>query len=172
MLSKDELDSILSKIDLDGFKEEVKLKNETRGRKPKVVVNYWRESLYDVSYSDLNSWVDDVLVGAGRLDTGNSKVSGEMIFALLKGVTYITTAEIKSFLNRKRFITGDFVESDRYCRWLSSCVISAMKSLDYHIENGKKLCKPFEVDIDFDIKQDALMYEQYGKDWNNHGSNI
>lgn len=172
MLSKSELDAILAKIDLEGFKQEVKVKNETRGRKPKVVINYWRESLVDASYSDLNPWVDDVLTGAGRLSTGNSKVSGEFIFALLRGVPTITTPEIKSFINRKRVISGDYINDDSYCQWLARCMVSAMKSLDYHIERGKKISKPFVLDENFDVKQDALMYEQYGKDWNNYGLGI
>lgn len=172
LMSQSELDTVLSQIDLDGFKEEVKIKNETRGRKPRIVNNYWRDCLSDVSYSDLNQWVDDILTGAGRLDTGNSRVSGEMIFALLKGVPSITTAQIKSFLNRKRIVTGDFVDSDRYCQWLVSVLISAMKSLDYHTEQGKRIAKPYQIDTNFNVKEDALNYEQYGKNWSNQGSGI
>ncbi|EDH7741203.1 hypothetical protein CB599_11625 [Salmonella enterica subsp. enterica serovar Adjame] len=172
MLTKEELNELMVAINLDQFVDEVKKKNETRGRKPKEVVNYWRGSLFDVSYSDLNPWVDDVLTGSGRLDTGNSKVSGELVFALLKGIPCITTAQIKSFLNRKRVVTGDFVESDRYCQWLATVMISAMKSLDYHLDNGKKLCKEFEIDIAFDVNEDAENYEEFGKDWCKQGSGI
>lgn len=172
MLSKNELDQIISKIDLDGFKEEVRMKNESRGRKPRVVVNHWHSVLQNVSYSELNPWVDDVLTGAGRLSTGNSRVSGEMIFALLKGVYYITTSQIKSFLNRKRIVSGEFVDSDRYCQWLSTCMVSAIKSLDYHTERGKLICNPVEVDTSFDVDEDAMNYKTYGKNWYGIGENI
>jgi hypothetical protein len=144
MLNSEELNHIVSKIDLKGFKATVSEKNETRGRKSKDIYNPYFYEFQDLSYgknrNDLQQWVDDVLVGAGRLDTGNSKVSSELIFAILKGMPFLSTAEIKAWLNRKRSVLGgDVVDSDRYCRWLLAVSHSAIKSLDYHIERGAKL---------------------------------
>lgn len=123
LLNKEELEFIISKIDLKGFKEMVKEKNDARGRKPKDIVNPYFHHFQDVSYgvhqNDLQSWVDDVLTGAGRLSTGNSKVSSEMVFALLKGLPFLSTREIKAWLNRKRSVLGgDVINDDSYCRWL------------------------------------------------------
>ncbi|EGV5393336.1 hypothetical protein FER63_23475, partial [Salmonella enterica] len=52
MLTQDELDNIMEKINLTQFKDEVKEKNEKRGRKPKDIANHYFEILEYKSYGN------------------------------------------------------------------------------------------------------------------------
>lgn len=160
MLNKEELETILSKIGLDEFKESVKFKNETRGRKPEDLYNHWYYELRAISdYDHLSVWVDDVLTGAGRLSTGNSRVSAKLIFNLLQHLPFISTREIKEHLNssRMRVLWGETVDDDSYCRWLRTCLLSAIRSLDYHTAKGKEIKRYDEAserDFTFNLRED------------------
>ena len=166
MLSNEELNELMIKINLPQFVEEVKHKNETRGRKPTDLYNHWYMELRTISdYEHLSSWVDDILTGAGRLSTGNSRVSPKLIFNLLKSLPFISTREIKEHMNssRMRVLWGDVIEDDSYCRWLRAAVLSAMRSLDYHTEKGKKIKRYNEVsekDFSFDLRGDIKSWEE------------
>lgn len=171
MLTQDELDNIMEKINLTQFKDEVKEKNEKRGRKPKDIANHYFEILEYKSYgnekNDFQGWVDDVLNGAARLSTGNSKTSPEMIFALLKGLPFLSTREIKSWLNRKRSVLGGHViDDDSYCRWLLSVCHSAIKSLDYHQEGGSELFKDGLDSFNWKADNEAWLEEKKKLDSN------
>ncbi|EJN5909425.1 hypothetical protein ABE356_000217 [Escherichia coli] len=164
LLTHEQLDDLMIKIGLKDFRNSVKESNERRGRKPKDYYNHYFHVFADLSYgahkNDLASWVDDILVGAGRLDTGNTKVSPDLIFAILKGMPYLSTAEIKSWLNRKRVVIGgDEITSDRYCRHLMNICLSAMRSLDYHTERGHKIQRYRDSD------QPAFSYKTDMKRW-------
>lgn len=167
LLTQEELDEIINKLDLKGFKEEIKERKSKAGRKPKDIYNHYFFPLSGIRYgteeSDLNPWVDDVLRGAGMLNEGESHttVSSYMIFALLKGLPFLSTAEIKNWLNRKRSaLGGDVITSDRYCRDLLVKCHSAIKSLDYHVDNGKKLIKETENNWLFNYSDDASKWNQ------------
>lgn len=167
LLSNNEIESILSKIGLDEFKEVVNLKNETRGRKQADIYNHWYYELRAISkYENLSLWVDDVLTGAGRLSTGNSRVSPKLIFNLLQNLPFISTRDIKEHLNssRLRILWGDTVDDDSYCRWLRTAVLSAMRSLDYHTDKGKKIKRENEIsesDFTYNLKEDIEGYIQH-----------
>lgn len=163
MLNSTEIEEILSKIGLDSFREEVKIKNETRGRKPKEVVNYWFQSFTEITdYDDLAQWVDDVLNGAARLSTGNSHTTALMIFHILKTIPFLTVSEVKDHINQKRAVLGQHViNDDSYIRWIISVTLSVMKSLDYHTERGSKLLRERKENDDlFNFSEDWEGWER------------
>lgn len=145
LLNKEEIDTILSKIGLNEFKEEVKRKNNA-GRKEKDYFNPFFESFREITdYDDLSPWVDDVLRGAGMLNegTGTHHTTPLMLFHLIKSLPLYTSGEIKAHINRKRRVLGQHViKSDSYPRWLRSVMHSAIESLKYHTEYlGNKLVR-------------------------------
>lgn len=167
MLEQKELNDILSKIGLDSFKEEVKIKNEKRGRKPKDVVNYWYHAFSEIKdYNDLSPWVDDVLTGAANLSTSQTfnHASPMMIYHILKYCPFLSVLELKNHLNRKRQIMGDhLITSDSYIRELINRCVSAMHSLDYYIENGFSFIRDSydEDEFTFNVEQDKQDYLSY-----------
>lgn len=175
LLSNSELDDLMSKIGLQSFSDEIK-QRDGRGRKPKDYYNHWFERLQDAHYyaphptdkkqkseTNVNSWVDDVLTGAGRLSTNGTRVSANLIFAILRGMPYLSSAEIKSWLNSKRIVLGgNEITNDRYCRTLMNMCLSALRSLDVYTDKGCKLLRDNESNDSFSsVSADAKGWEEH-----------
>lgn len=98
-----------------------------RGRPARVVENEVMEFCQQFdNFYDTPSWFQDVVVGAARLNESegdNSKpLDSKLLWNLLSYTPLFTTALIESMGFGKRY-------SQRIC----SCVISAMKSIQYHM---------------------------------------
>ncbi len=140
-----ELDSSLitsTENDLDIDLTEIKKK---KGRPPIDMFNTYYEKMNEVdSYDHLSSWVDDVFNGAARSGLTGSKATPALLFHLLHSLPFITSTEIKNHINRKRSVSGyNPIKGDRYPQLLLSMMVRCIRSLDYHIERGKKLCKDY-----------------------------
>lgn len=137
LLSKEELDKLLNDAGLAEFKEEIKSIGG-KGRKPVSFINPYTSvlrGLQDLRHMPV--WLEDVITGATRTQ-GNTNISAKLLFSVLCNIPLITTGEIKTYLNRKRYaLQGREVTSNSYCSSLRCAAVSAIKSIEYHLANGK-----------------------------------
>ncbi|WP_113625473.1 hypothetical protein [Pectobacterium peruviense] len=82
-------------------------------------------------------WIDDVLTGSGRLceslNANTKPISPAIIYLQLLAHDNITTKVVQEFLSRKRIAFGEHMVSRRYASYVTTCVISASKSVEYHL---------------------------------------
>lgn len=108
--------------------------------RPKVIMeNPYKQQLQDKYLEhDLPYWLDDVLTGASR-SQGATKISPNMLLAILTVYDTITTDEIKTFLNRKReAIEGRSVTSESYLREIRKACDCAIKAITHQLHIGKE----------------------------------
>lgn len=92
-----------------------------------------------------SGWLDDVLTGAGRLNgspSDNTKpVSPHVIYPQLLTHDTITTKAVREFLSCKRIVSGESMVSERYARYVTACVVSASKSIEYYLGGNGALLR-------------------------------
>lgn len=89
---------------------------------------------------DLSGWLDDILTGAGRLSesmASNTKpVSPYLILTQLLTHDTLTVSAVRESLSRKRVALGEPMVSTRYARYVYAAVVSASKSVQYHVSKA------------------------------------
>ncbi|EKT3982615.1 hypothetical protein QEF67_003181 [Klebsiella aerogenes] len=161
-------------IDNQSLYTTAEIKSTGRGRKPKQLVNPFRDVLTNYSIKPdkvrdippgllfVPSWIEDICYSAGNTrindSNDNTRISWKFIFHLLQSLTLLTTAEIKSHVNSKRSCTtGDDI-SDRYARYLLEACEIAIKNINFAVEDGTEFG---EAEIGFTITGDAEDYLNY-----------
>ncbi|ELM4096009.1 hypothetical protein RYG49_001275 [Salmonella enterica] len=160
MLSKDELETVLSKAGFgrDKFKKdyysttynntaEIKSDELTlipggknpkgAGRKPKVITNPYIQDFINLVGDSLPQWLDDVIYGAGtHHESSNTRIPLRTLRSLLQSQEEFTVEGIREALNRRSAIDGRSV-GERYAQSVLRSLESAIKSIEYHLERGK-----------------------------------
>lgn len=82
-------------------------------------------------YSEVPSWIDDILSGCGS--TGSSNRSAPVaLFTYFTTYSFINLASVTEYVNRKyQAIYGSSL-SERYCYLFMQRLVSCLSALDYH----------------------------------------
>lgn len=130
------------------------------GRKPVEIHNPYYSALQGYhSYEDLPQWLEDVIYGSGNNHSGNTRISGKLLFHVLRSMTTLSTALIRNHLNSKRSITTGDTVSIRYSQDILESVRSAIGAIEHQLLIGKDFYTPEYDDFDFDL--DAWNYEHH-----------
>ena len=137
---------------------------ETRGRKPKVVFNPYREYFSGLAWNESNSSYDmlplmnDILMGACRNNTNSNVIPHRQVILLLCVMDELTAESVKEAMNRKRaFQMGQSI-GDRYARMLVAAAEALINSMQYHMAIGDLV---LEETKSFQFSEDSKEYQKY-----------
>lgn len=104
------------------------------GPKPKETPNAHQEFFFELMKGAPEPvWLDDVLTGVGRQQTGNTIIPKKQIINLLTALPTISTQRVMNVVNRKRAVMGDKPMSERHAQMLTQTLRNAIDALDYHM---------------------------------------
>lgn len=90
------------------------------------------------NYSDLPSWMDDVIRGAvqqARTTTGTGTIPKTTLFRLLQSLGEISVDNVMASYNRKREALGYAPVTVRMGQYVARAAFCASQAIHYHIEN-------------------------------------